>query len=73
MNLYFKNSQGKERLIGSNIANESEAMKIIKDFCDERSFPIYYYRSWIRDNVRIFDVGSYTEFFHLKDEEMANE
>lgn len=73
MNLYFKNSQGKERLIGSNVANESEAMKIIKGFCDERNFTIYYYRTWERDNVKIFDVGSHTEFFHLKDEETANE
>ena len=48
MNLYFKNSQGTERLIGSCITNENEA-------------------------VKVFDVGSHTEFFYLKEEETANE
>lgn len=73
MNLYFKNSQGTERLIGSCITNENEAMKIIKRFCNERNFTIYYYRIWERDNVKVFDVGSHTEFFYLKEEETANE
>lgn len=74
MNLYFKNSQGKERLIGSNVTDESDAMTIIRKFCDERNFKIYYYRTWIADNdTTVFDVGSYTEFFHLKNEETTNE
>ena len=48
-------------------------MKIIKCFCNERNFTIYYYRTWERDNVKVFDVGSHTEFFYLKEEETANE
>lgn len=73
MNLYFENSQGKEMLVGTNVADEQEAMKIIRSFCNERNFTIYYCRTWKSDNTKIFDVGSHAEFFHLKDEETTNE
>ena len=69
VNLYFENSSGTERLIASCVTGESEAVKIIKKFCKERNFTIYYYRISEKYGVKTFDVGSHTEFFHLKNEE----
>lgn len=43
----------------------SEAMLHIKAFTSEHNFKIYYTRIWNADGETIFDVGSYTEFFHL--------
>ena len=43
----------------------TEVNKIIKRFCDNRNFEIYYVRIWNEDGVTVFDVGSHTEFFRL--------
>lgn len=42
-----------------------EANLLIRAFCAERNFKIYYTRVWNRNGITIFDVGSHTEFFHL--------
>jgi hypothetical protein len=65
MKLYFENSQGKERLI-AEVKDENEAFKEINKFCEERNFKIYYVRSWMRNNIKYFDVGSWSEKFLLK-------
>ena len=42
-----------------------EAMLLIRVFCAERHFTIYYTRIWNSGGKTIFDVGSHSEFFHL--------
>lgn len=69
MKLYFENSIGQRRVI-ANPQTENEAYEIIDEFCEERNFKIYYIRTWRDDNgLKIFDVGSHTEFFILDDKE----
>lgn len=63
MKVYFQNGQGKERLIGE-ADNDKQAMKVIHDFCNERSFYIPYTRTWQReDGATVIDVSSHCEFF----------
>lgn len=62
MKLIFKNSQGKERVV-ANHKNEQEAIDEMRKFCEDRNFTIYYIRSWEHDGRKIFDVGSWSEFF----------
>lgn len=69
----FKPSNGRQRRIGhinssgkTYVDIEREAMAIMRDFCDERSFKIYYYRKWNRGGESVYDVGSHTEFFIVK-------
>jgi hypothetical protein len=77
MQVMFKGSNGKIRQIGSFESDglsdheaHDKAYKIIKDFCDDHKFKIYYTRLWSvvdKDGVSktIVDVGSHTEFFHI--------
>lgn len=65
MVLFFENSYGEQRKIGEP-ANEKEACDMIQSFCEERNFPIPYWRGWVQNGEIHYDVGSYTEFFVLK-------
>ena len=65
MNLYFENSLGIKRIIGTP-ADEKEAWKLIHNFCEERNFKIWYVREWVRNGFKVYDVGSHTEFFLLE-------
>lgn len=66
MRLIFENSNKEERVI-AEVDNIDEALKEIHKFCDERDFKIYYTRQWRENNRTTFDVGSWSEFFHLED------
>ena len=67
MKLYFENSKGKRRII-SKPKTEEDAFEFIHAFCEERDFRIYYTRTWRdKDGLKVFDVGSHTEFFLLDD------
>jgi hypothetical protein len=74
MKLIFENSYGEERVI-AEVKDENEAMKEIHKFIDEcnakrtdgKKFEIYYIRSWEHNGRKTFDIGSYTEFFHVID------
>lgn len=69
MKLYFKNSNGKKRLI-ARPKNEKDALDVIYTFCEKRNFTIHYVRSYSPDKItKIFDVGSHTEFFYLEQED----
>lgn len=69
MKLYFKNSSGKRRLIAKP-KNHEEVMKEINKFCSDRNFKIHYTRTWVGgDGLKVFDVGSWSEFFYLDLEE----
>lgn len=91
--LIFKDSRGNKRKVAfikdcndngqlkSDQEIMSEANLLIRAFCAERNFTIYYTRVWNSDGKTIFDVGSHTEFFHLipavdfsrHEEEITNE
>lgn len=67
MKLYFRNCYGTECLI-AECQTVQEVHKEIKKFLDEHNYKSYYSRSWKEDNGDIVvDVGSYTEFFIIKD------
>ena len=67
MKLYFENSDGKRRVIAAPRTRD-EAWDIIRAFCKERNFKIYYIRTWREpDGAEVFDVGSWSEFFYLYD------
>lgn len=74
MKLYFKNSSGERRLIAKPKTHE-EVIKEINKFCDDRNFKIYYIRTWVDgDGFKVFDCGSWSEFFYLDlEEEIRNE
>ena len=65
MKLYFENSRGEKRVIAEPKTEEA-AMEVIRAFCEERNFKIYYVRTWFTpDGLKKFDVGSWSEFFYL--------
>jgi hypothetical protein len=64
MKLYFK-KDNTNRYIG-DFETEEKAIVAIKDFCDERKYEIPYWRGWVEEDVKVFDVGSHTGFFRLE-------
>lgn len=71
MNLYFENSRGIERIIGTP-KDETEAIKMIHEFCERNDFKIPYTRFWIdEDGRKVYDVGSHNEFFKLKGDNLT--
>lgn len=71
MKLYFENSKGEMRLI-STPATIKDVWDDMKRFMDERNFKSYYTRINFGENDICFDVGSWSEFFHLQDFTEAN-
>ena len=71
MNVYFKDSHGKKRLLESVYTNE-QVWKVIKKFLDDHNFKSYYTRTWFSDGYTWYDVGSHTEFF-LVDENLMEQ
>ena len=64
--VYFENSFGQRRLIGTAFT-EQDAYKIIMDFLKGYNYPCYYTRSWLNPDDEIcVDVGSWSEFFYIK-------
>lgn len=65
MKLYFENSRCQRRIIAEP-QTEEEAYNIIHQFCEERDFKIHYVRAWnTTEGLKVYDVGSWTEFFLL--------
>lgn len=67
-NVYFQHSDGKFSLLRENIA-EKYVHLVINHFLAEHNFTSYYTRSWTKDGVTWYDVGSHTEFFIWASEE----
>ena len=67
MKLYFRNSNGKERLV-ADVENQEDAMSEIKKFCLEHDYRIPYVRCYgdLNDSGITWDVGSWSEFFVLR-------
>lgn len=71
MNVYFRDSHGKKRLLEYVYTNE-QVWKVIKKFLDDHNFTSYYTRTWFADGYTWYDVGSHTEFF-LVDENLMGQ
>ncbi len=65
MTLYFENSAGEWHPI-AECANKIDVMIAIQDFIRKHNFKSYYTRIWESDGWRHYDVGSWSEFFHLQ-------
>ena len=67
MKLYFSNSNNERRIIAEPQTEEA-ATEAIRAFCEERNFIVYYMRTWRNnDGLKVYDVGSWSEFFLLDD------
>lgn len=66
MNLYFEDRKGQMRLI-STPATVKAMWEDMRRFMDDRNFKSYYTRINFGKNDICFDVGSWSEFFHLQD------
>ena len=69
--LYFENSRGERRSIGTYDGDsgpaESWAILEMQRFCSERKFSIPYLRCWnTPEDETCYDVGSHTEFFYVQ-------
>jgi hypothetical protein len=70
--VFFENSYGKERVI-AEVQTMDEALDAIREFLDEHEYKSYYTRFWLEETeyenepcvVLTFDVGSWSEFFHI--------
>ena len=72
MNVYFRDSHGKKRLLRSDVYTTEQAWKVMKKFMDDHNFTSYYTRMWFKDGYTWYDVGSHTEFF-LVDENLMGQ
>lgn len=63
MNLYFRDSYGRKRLLASNLNSKEDIWKHIQGFLDEHNFKSYYTRVWYANGYTWYDVGSHTEYF----------
>jgi hypothetical protein len=70
--VFFENSNGKECVI-AEVQTMDEALDTIRDFLVEHEYKFYYIRFWLEETeyenepcvVLTFDVGSWSEFFHI--------
>lgn len=69
-NLYFERSTGEFVLVEKDIVDNP--IPKIKEYVKKLNpkYEFYYIRTWNNgDKDIVYDVGSHTEFFHLKKEE----
>ena len=57
MNLYFRDSYGKKRLMASDLQSKEEVWKHIQKFLDDHNFTSYYTRMWYADVSRWKDLS----------------
>lgn len=65
--VFFFNTSGMRREIGKG-RTAKKARKIISKFLNEKKFKSYYWRTWEEDGCIRIDVGSWSEFFDIKEE-----
>lgn len=70
MKVYFKNSIGKEKLIGKASCKRGKAReksnKIINEFLESKNYNAPYWRIMQHENNVHIDVGSWSEFFRVE-------
>ena len=69
MKVFFKNSKGEEILL-KEVDSIKEVNKVVDNFLKEHNYKSYYCRVMGLENKDgvMFDVGSYTEFFIVRGE-----
>ena len=75
--VFFENSCGQERVI-AEVQTMKEAFAAIREFLDEHKYNSYYTRYWVDEKKYegspcfdlTFDVGSWSEFFHIYFDDM---
>lgn len=66
MELFFVNQRGEERSFG--IFEDKEACFLFIDkFLEEKKYKSYYKRTWSERGMTMVDVGSWSEFFKIKE------
>lgn len=63
MYLYYTRGEFKKKI--GEPSTSGEAIKMIKDYCQERDYKIHYIRMTVEKDGMKYDVGSHTEFFFL--------
>lgn len=66
MLLTFVNSEDKERKLGV-YSSTAEAEKSIREFLENHNYKYYYFKLSIFPTKTVYDVGSWSEFFILYD------
>lgn len=67
-NLYFECSNGDILQLADSI-EEKDVSLVIRDFLKKHNYKSYYTRSWEKNGVKKYDVGSHTQFFLWASEE----
>lgn len=73
MKVFFQDSKGNERLI-KEVSTIEEANKVVDTFLKDHNYKSYYCRVMGLENKDgvMLDVGSYTEFFIIRGENVYN-
>lgn len=67
-NIYFQRSNGEFVLLEESVTQE-DAHLVMKHFMDSHNYKSYYTRSWEKNGLKWYDVGSWSEFFVWANEE----
>lgn len=70
-NVYFQRSNGEFIILADSIEQEDVSL-VIHEFLNRHNYKSYYTRSWTKNGVTWYDVGSHTEFFIWASEEDYN-
>ena len=65
--VFFFNTRGMRREIGKG-RTAKKANKVIVRFLNEKNYKSHYWRFWEEDGCTRIDVGSWSEFFDVKEE-----
>ena len=62
MNVYFRDSHGKKRLLEHVYTNE-QVWEVIKKFLDDHNFTSYYTRTWFADGYTWYHENQANDVF----------
>lgn len=68
MTLYFQSSNGNRRELGE-YTTKKDIYKKINNFLEEHNYKSYYTHIWREGDEVWIDVGSWSEFFIVEDED----
>lgn len=68
MRLYFRRSDNRRKFL-CRVFTKEDAIKAISNFLDQHYYKSYYTRTWREGDEVWIDVGSWSEFFVVEDED----
>lgn len=68
MRLYFRRSNNSRNFL-CRVFTREDALKAINNFLDQHNYKSYYTRTWREGDEVWIDVGSWSEFFIVEDED----